>query len=761
VKRLHRLVILSFLGPFVMTFFIVLFLLLMQFLWRYIDELVGKGLEINIIGELLLYASSGLVPLALPLAVLLSSLMTFGNMGEFYELTAIKASGISLRRVMMPVVIMVAFITVGAFFFSNNVLPITNLKMRSLRFDVQQLRPEVSITEGAFYNGLGNYSIRVSKKDPVTNILYDIKIYDHSRNKGNVDVTTADSGRMKMTADRRNMIMTLWNGYKYTEVDEGRRIRNRSYPHRLLKFSEQHIIIEMTGFEFSRSNESIFKNSYQMLNVQQLKKAGDSLKNELYVKSREFSRSLIKNSLFKLTREPRISFINSGSPGFPNTQGLPNRLIEQRAAERKAAAIERRRKAAVAAVAADKNGTEMKAAMAAAPKNGAKETEATVAVTGKGMAAVDARKAEAKRAATQRRADLEHGNDIPVDSSAKADSVMIVKHLKKIENFDSLFNSFDLNERQRIIKTASGLISQNQFLIVNTTSNMDYVTRLLRRHEIEWHRKFTLSFACLIFLFIGAPLGAIIRKGGLGLPTVISTLLFILYYIISLTGEKFVRESVMTSVQGMWLSSFVLIIAGIFLTYQATNDSAILNIDTYLNWVREKAGLRKGILLEKKAHIAGRFELIEIPRIQLQNGFKSINELAAKCLESLKTDVSWFTLAKKSFENTGFFYLIEFGIHYNSFIDQAILSKWFRITYFKKRLAEFPLINGRITSTIFTRKALIWISVIVFPVGLVRLIHLKLKVQHIRRSLKQVMELSTGMVNLLNSSALKIDAENM
>jgi len=178
-----------------MTFFIVLFLLLMQFLWRYIDELVGKGLELRIIGELLIYASSSLVPLALPLAILLSSLMTFGNMGEFYELTAIKASGVSLRRILMPLMLLVILVSIGAFFFANNVLPYTNLKMKSLLYDVRQQRPEVQITEGVFYNGLDNYSIRVEKKDPVTNLLYDIKIYDHSEHKGNNKVTIADSGR--------------------------------------------------------------------------------------------------------------------------------------------------------------------------------------------------------------------------------------------------------------------------------------------------------------------------------------------------------------------------------------------------------------------------------------------------------------------------------------------------------------------------------------------------------------------------------------
>ncbi len=716
-----------------MTFFIVLFLLVIQFLWRYIDELVGKGLGLDIIGELLMYASAGLVPLALPLAILLSALMTFGNMGEYYELTAIKASGISLRRIMMPVMILVVFISVGAFFFSNNVLPVTNLKMKSLLFDVRQQRPEVSIIDGVFYSGLDNYSLRVNKRDPVTNMLYDIIIYDHSNNRGNGDVTIADSGRMKMTSDRLNMVITLWNGYKYTEADEGRRKRIRSYPHRMLKFGEQSIIIKMTGFELSRSDESIFKNSYQMLNVKQLQKATDSLKKELYVSCREFNSSLVNRSFFKLNSRSQMTSFYPGSPGFTNARYLSDQERQRMAAERKGAAIAQKM---------------VTAQNAAAGKN-------------VGEADLAARKAAVKRLQTRERADLKPVNDVPVDTSALAPTDLIPKQLKKIENFDSLYNSFSLKEKQNIIRTATGFISQNEYLLVSNASNIDYETKLLRRHEIEYQRKFTLSFACLIFLFIGAPLGAIIRKGGLGLPTVISTLLFILYYIISLTGEKFVRESVLTGFQGMWLSSFVLIIAGIFLTYQATNDSAILNIDTYLNWVREQAGLRKGILLEKKIHIAGRFELIEIPKTQLQSGFTSIHKLAAGCLESLKNDAGLLTLARKSFENTGFFYLIEFGIHYNSFIDQIILSKWFRIPYFKKRLAEFPLMDGRITSTIFTKRALIWFSVIVLPVGLVRLIHLKLKIQHIRRNLKQVLELSTGMVNLSNSSALRNDAENM
>jgi lipopolysaccharide export system permease protein len=707
-----------------MTFFIVLFLLLMQFLWRYIDELVGKGLEFKIIGELLIYASSSLVPLALPLAVLLSSLMTFGNMGEFYELTAIKSSGVSLRRILMPLMIMVIMVSVGAFFFANNVLPVTNLKMKSLLYDVRQQRPEVQITGGVFYNGLDNYSIRVEKKDPVTNLLYDIKIYDHSAHRGNIMVTIADSGQMKMTSDRRNMVITLWNGYTYFERDEGRRRKEKDYyPHEIDKFGEQRNIIEMTGFELLRSDESIFRNSYQMLNVSQLKRASDSIKKEIYLRSNEFYHSLLRNNYFKLNSKMSGTFIPpsySSTPTFWMTAGDVN-------------VAGGKEKEKVAAAAAEKENDGM-------------------VITVKNRTATE--KIAQRKTLEQRQKELKAAAAV-----AKPDSGVIQKQVLKVNDFDSLFNSYSIPQRLNILRTATTYTSTTQYLVVNTASNLVFQIKYLRRHEIEWNRKFTLAFACLIFLFIGAPLGAIIRKGGLGMPTVISTLLFILYYIISLTGEKFVRESVLTGFQGMWLSSFVLVIAGVFLTYQATNDSAILNIDTYLNWLREKAGLKKGVLLEKKAHIAGRFELIEIPRTKLQEEFNTISGMAAQCLVLLKTDIRWSVLIKKALTNQSFFYLIEFGIHYNSFIDQLILSKWFRIPYFKKRMAEFPFINGRIAEPSLRNKFLLWAHVVFFPLGFLRLLRLSIKVMHLARNLKKVVELSSGMVNLLNSSAIKIEAD--
>jgi lipopolysaccharide export system permease protein len=704
VKRLHRLVISSFLGPFVMTFFIVLFLLLMQFLWRYIDELVGKGLEFKIIGELMLYAASSLVPLALPLAILLSSLMTFGNMGEFYELTAMKSSGISLRRIMFPLIILVILISAGAFVFANNVLPVTNLKMKSLLYDVRNQQPGVQITEGVFYNGIANYSIRVNRKDANTNVMYDIKIYDHSSRKGNVVVIIADSGKMKMTADRRNLVVTLWNGYKYEEIDEKKRKKERRFPHEMDKFGEQRIIIEMSGFELMRSDESIFRNSYSMLNLNQLSRAVDSLQKGLDQRSRQFYNTIIRNNYFRMTSRNNLNF--NRPDYFSQNQPPPSAAYN-----------------ANAPVLGNRNlpGEETKAVRRFDPRRvpaGVKKPR------------------------------------VVINDSTKAATPAI-----KVNNFDSLFNSYSTVMKHGIVRSALNYTSMNQYMVVSTAANLKFDMRYLRRHEIEWHRKFTLSLACLIFLFIGAPLGAIIRKGGLGMPTVISTLLFILYYIMSLTGEKFVRESVLTAFNGMWLSSWILIVAGIFLTYEATNDSAILNFDSYITWIRDKLGLRKSVLLDRKAHLTGKFEIIDIPRKELQDEFTSISKQAVRCGVQLRKEITMLSLARKIISNQGYTNTIEFAVHYNSLIDRIILSQWFRIPYFNKRLTEFPFLNGRLTNNILYKPFIKWGSLIIFPVWIVIYFITWIKFQRMKRSLQLVHELAMGMVNLLNSSAIKTEYE--
>jgi lipopolysaccharide export system permease protein len=440
VKRLHKLILSSFLGPFVFTFFIVVFLLLMQFLWKYIDDLVGKGLEMHIITELLIYTAASLVPMAIPLAVLLASLMNMGSLGENYELTALKAAGISLQRIMRPLIILSFFIASIAFLFANYVLPITNLKMRSLLYDIQQQRPELQIREGVFYNGIENYSIYIGKKDYKTNLLKNIKIYDHTERRGNTSVTLADSGYMKITSDKKYLLVTLFSGYRYSDVDNQQRSQQyqpSTYPFQRDKFNKEVIHIELSGFGLNRTDEQLFKQNYQMLNLRQLTYFADSL--------------------------PKILSTN----------------------------------------------------------------------------------------------------------------------------FDSLFAAMPSTDKQSVISNALSMARDSKSYITSSFMNNDETLRRARKYDIEWQRKFTLSIACFIFFFIGAPLGAIIRKGGLGMPAVVSVGFFVLYYMISISGEKFAREGVLTPFFGMWLSALILLPLGVFLTYKATTDSAIMNMDTYSNFFKK------------------------------------------------------------------------------------------------------------------------------------------------------------------------------
>jgi lipopolysaccharide export system permease protein len=453
----------------------------MQFLWKWIDDLAGKGLSISVIAELLLYVSASLVPMALPLAILLSSIMTFGNLGENYELTALKSSGISLQRIMSPLIFFVLGISLLAFFFSNNVMPYANLKMQSLLYDVTQKRPEFNIREGIFYNGIDNYSIKIGHRDNRTNLLHDIKIYDHTEARGNLNVTTADSGYMKMTADS-NLVFTLMNGYMYSELTTDRNTRiKKSYPARRDHFDKQDIVFSLSGFNLSRTDENLFKGGYKMMNLKQLTQTTDSLYTEYNAAKKQFYKEVVVTNYFRT------------DPVYKKT------LFK--------------------------------------------------------------------------------------------DTVVLYRSRLKSLNMDSLYETFDMQGKRTLVAQALNLARATSGHIVAQKDNFLNKTRKIRRHEIEWHRKFTLSFACLVFFFIGAPLGAIIRRGGLGMPVVVSIVFFVIYYVVSISGEKFARESVMPAFEGMWLSSFLLLPLGVFLTYKATSDSAVLNIDTYLIFFRKVAKL--------------------------------------------------------------------------------------------------------------------------------------------------------------------------
>ncbi len=285
VKKLTLLVLRSFAGPLLLTFLISLFVLLMQFLWKYIDDLVGKGLDWIIIGKLMVYVSVTLVPMALPLSILLSSIMTFGNMAEHFELTACKSAGMSLQRVMRPLIITAILICITAFYFSNVVLPMANLKMNALLYDVRQQKPALYIKEGVFYNGIDGYSIKIGQKDSDGKTLRNIMIYDHRENRGNTNLIMAESGSMVMSQDERFLILTLNNGTSYEEKQNNPGKNNK--PLMRSEFDEQVVRFDLSSFKMTRTNEQLFKDNYQMLNIKQLSSAADSIEKRIEMKKSE------------------------------------------------------------------------------------------------------------------------------------------------------------------------------------------------------------------------------------------------------------------------------------------------------------------------------------------------------------------------------------------------------------------------------------------------------------------------------------------
>lgn len=473
LKKLHAYTIKSFIGPWISTFFIAVFLLLMQFLWKYIDDLVGKGLEWYIIAELLLYASLTLVPLALPMSILLASIMTYGGMGERYELFAMKSGGISLRRIIYPLFILNIFISIGAFYFANNLLPYTNLKMRALLYGIQQQRPEVNLQSGIFTEPVDDFIIKVDRKYRRDNDLENIIIYDHRNQSGNKNVTTSKSGNLQTATDKELLIFDLYNGYRYEELSGARGSTSKSkYPHQRMAFKQKTVFIEMDGLGLDRDNEELFKSGFEMLNNQQLIIAADSIQQRLRKRENDVWVNLTSYNLFRAQKKP-----------------------EQ---------------------------------------------------------------------------DIE--SDKLLTAFNKYEPEIEEKNLARYD-FDSLYYSLSRSDKNKVIDFALNFGRTTRTYTEVTNAELIGYKRWIARHHIEYHRKYSVAVACLIFFLLGAPLGAIIRKGGYGLPVIVSVFIFLFYYVVSITFEKMVREVVIIPEIGMWISTFVLFPVTIFIFYKANTDS--------------------------------------------------------------------------------------------------------------------------------------------------------------------------------------------
>ncbi len=468
MKKVHLLVLKAFIGPFIVTFFIVMFVLLMLFLFKYIDDLIGKGFEWHVLLRLMFYASATNVAMALPLAILLSSIMTFGSLGENYELVAIKSIGISLQKAMRPMIITVTLLSIGAFLFSDYMLPVANLKFQSLMYDVRNQKAAFLINEGVFNNSIPGYSMRVSRKGSDGQTLYGVMIYDHSSNNGAGNVLIAKEGKMYQTDDDKTLVLLLKDGVRYEETHGDKGMYNPRQRFTRSRFKETEQKFDLSTFKMQRTDEDLFKSNFAMLNLRQL---------GYYIDSTQVVIDSMRKTVYPAVQMTAKE--NTIAKGY--TRYKPEKAVNY--------------------------------------------TDITEQIPGK--------------------------------------------------------------FRETSIATAQqDIMGYRQALVMKVNQDEDYSKRITR-FIIEYNRKFTLSVSCLILFFIGAPLGAIIRKGGLGLPVVMAVIFFLIYHIISTIGEKSAKEGDMSPVFGMWLSIVALAPLGAFLTYKASVDSVLFDIDFYKNWVKK------------------------------------------------------------------------------------------------------------------------------------------------------------------------------
>lgn len=443
MKHLDRLIIKSFIGPLILTFAVAVFVLLMQFIWKYVDDIAGKGLSIGVIMELLLDASATFVPMALPIAVLFASIMTMGNLGEHYELVAIKSGGIPLWRAMMPMGLIVIVMTFVAFFFANNVMPSAVLKYRTTLYDITRKKPALNIKPGEYYKEIDGFVIRVNEKDPDGRTLHDITIYDTRNGYNTPDIVVARHGKMQTTPDERYLLFTLYDGCSYSEASQDN--KPEAKPFTRIIFERNEMSFDLSSFAFDKSDESIFQGGYQMMNLSQL----DSNVTRLY--------AALEDNITKQLESVKM-------------------------------------------------------------------------------------------------------HNYPADTLADL-------------RFDvaTLVDSLPPNMQYRVYKEAKAhaerALSDYNIHTQAVVSQQEYINR----HHIEWHRKLTLSIACIVLFLVGAPFGSIVRKGGLGLPLVASVVFFVLYYVVGMIAEKAVREGAIGS-WGMWVSTFVMLPIGLILTYKAVRN---------------------------------------------------------------------------------------------------------------------------------------------------------------------------------------------
>lgn len=566
---------------------------MMQFLWRYVDDLVGKGLEMTVMAQFFFYSALSLVPAALPLAILLASLITFGNFGERYELLAMKAAGISLVKIMRPLMVLVFFISCISFYFQNVIGPAAQQELGTLLISVKQKSPELDIPEGAFYSEIPDYNIRIMKKNRETGMMYDVLIYNLQDGADNAHIIYSDSAKMEMTADKQHLNLHLYSGELFENL-RSQNVRSENVPYRRESFKEKHSLIEFDS-DFNMADASIMSNQATTKSMAALTQSIDSM-------------TLIGDSI------GRVYYSDLKRNTYTASYGLsPN-------------------------------------------------------------------------------------------DSVKLCSSKAVKY-----DIDSLYNTSSLQQKKRALTNASNRAETIHNDIGFKKYTMETNDYQIRRHEIEWHKKITISLSCLLFFFIGAPLGGIIRKGGLGMPVIISVLIFIIYYVIDTSGYKMARDGRWIVWMGVWLSSSILAPLGAWLTYKSNKDSVVLNIDAYVNWFKKVAGIRDVRHIMKKEVIINDPDYTTAPA--------RLEELSATCAayaakNRLTKAPNYFTLWFHTGHDED---IVELHTRLESIIEELGNTHSARLI---NLLNNYPIISTTAHLRPFRRYWLNVVAAIVVPVGL-------------------------------------------
>ena len=615
IKRLYSFILETFFPLLLATFSVCLFILLMQFLWKYVDDMVGKGVEFTVLGEMFFYAALSLIPMSLPLAILLASLMTFGNLGEHLELLAMKASGISLIRIMRPLIILMIVIAGVAFVFQNNILPPAQAKLWTIVLSLKQKSPELDIPEGIFYKEITGYNVYVRNKDKKSGMLRDMMIYDYSDGFENAVVTVADSGRLKVSDDKKYLIITLHSGESFQNLNTNNsrsraRGANQKIPYRRETFGLREVLIEFDT-NFNMADESIMQNRDLGKNINQLTAFIDSVRLNVDSVSQNMStpfKGQVYSSTFKQSRS------------YPRTNKLEGDTIQ-------------------------------------------------------------------------------------------------------IKDFDSFFKEATYEKKIRYIDLAKSKVEalrNDYFMTMNQQSDK---LKQIRGHQIELHKKFTLSLGCLLFFFIGAPLGAIIRKGGLGMPVVLSVFIFLFYFIIDTFGVKLAKQGVWSVWEGMWISSAVLAILGAFFTYKAVNDSVMMNPDAWKDVLQKIIGKREVRNYQRKDVI------MDPPKYQTD-------------LEAMTTwDGKYNTYMAKNKKAPFYISFWKKGL-YDPELSELInsMEKWIAdLTNSDEnlivgKLMDYPVIKP-MSAGRFDKPAFKWFFALFFPLGIILYIIGLLKQRQIKRDL--------------------------